>query len=187
VEMDEDRVYKILKLTALVLFIIIAICILTSISCRIGFCAKNPEKCGVKKEGYDHPLDVDHIGAYHQIGSVGDGPRFQLYHGAGEYVFQPGASGYTGIYGDSRIKGGEFEAEIDPKMTPDTPMYCGYLNASNIPPGCPGCSETDTYPFCAQKCGTQKRGCPERYNEYSYWPKIMAAKPTPEPESMADL
>ena len=106
-----------------------------------------------KKEGYDHPLNVDHIGAYHQIGYVGDGPRFQLYHGAGTYAFQPGASGYIGLYGDSRVlnKNGTVDrTPYDPLMTPSDWMYSGYLNAPRNP-----CTDAATCGYCSNKCNQQ--------------------------------
>lgn len=161
---SNDRIYKQLTIIGLVLFIIIALLVLIGASCKAG-----------KREGYDHPLNVDHIGAYHQIGNVGDGPRFQLYHGAGTYAFQPGASGYIGLYGDARTVGKDGKVgrtAYDPLMTPADWMYSGYLNAPRNP-----CTDAATCAFCSNKCNKVKRGFPERYDQYNYFPQRVALPP----------
>jgi hypothetical protein len=165
----ESALTKTLLPVALVLFIIIAVLFLISLSCSVGYCVKHPEKCGItKKEGYDHPLNVDHIGAYHMIGSVDEGPRFQLYHGAGQYIMQPGAPEYTGIYGFQ-----DKEGKTDPTVTPETEFWCGYLNQTKCP-----CGAGPRY--CSNKCGFGKRGCPEKYNKYGWFPRIMYPNPAAE-------
>lgn len=158
---SNSKTYKQLAIACLILFTIIIAFFLIGITS--------------KKESYDHPLNVDHIGAYHQIGNVGDGPRFQLYHGAGTYAFQPGASGYIGLYGDSRVisKDGKVkQVPYDPMMTPADWMYSGYLNAPRNP-----CTNAATCGFCSNKCNKVKRGFPERYDQYNYFPQRVALPP----------
>lgn len=178
---DTDRVQKNLWTIVLVLVVIILLGYFISVSCLAGYCSTHDCK---KIEGYQSPLDVDHIGNYYQIGQVGKeyAPRFQLSHGAGKYAFQENDSGYIGMYGDSRnvkdwkekgypdrdcIVGGGPPSWSN-QRTPHTWMYSGKINT----PKCGGCG----YGSC-MCCNADGRGCPVRFDDYSMYP-IRRALPS---------
>lgn len=177
---NDDRIQKNLWTIVLVFVIIILLGYFMSVSCIMGYCSRK------KKEGYQNPLDIDHIGNYFMIGQVGKeyAPRFQVnngFGGAGQYIMQEGDSGYTGVYGDSRnvkdwkekdypdrdciIGGGP--PDWSNQRTPHTWSFSGRYNE-------PKCS--CGYGSC-RCCNEDGRGCPVRFDDYSFFPIRRALPP----------
>lgn len=153
----DDPLTKYLKLIALVLFIVIGMLWLLSLSCMAGYCSTH--NCGKsKKEGFTGPpMQTMSLGGYNRLCRFGDGGIwFDCSSGAGEYI------------GTGKSEQGFYEPATDCSdmsgiAQPRTPecmkANCGRFDTPKNVRGC-GCLGGP------EVCCGKNRGCKANYLPY---------------------
>jgi hypothetical protein len=159
---EDDKVMQSIKLVALVLFVVLALLWLLSVSCYAGYCSTH-DCSGGGKEGFTGPgMQTQSLGGYNRLGRFGKGGIwFDVSRGAGAYYGGPGGSGVTsGFYSAPSIESQEHPISgiHNPKTPECMAANCGRFDEPKNVKGC-GCLGPEV---CCGKC----RGCKADYLPY---------------------